>query len=138
MLRLADTTLRLYRKGDGRVSVRWRSFLMIQAKGTSFRLSAYLRRFDMTATFPDGRTARLDDFGYSDSCDHELDHMIHDAWAAGIVEMPVIQDTAATLRVEYRLFSYDGQGEPSVIELVAPVLACGVKSQRSRWRPSAA
>jgi len=138
MLRLADTTLRLYRKGDGRVSVRWRSFLMIYAKSRGFRLSAYLNRFDTSATFPDGQTTRLDDFGYSDSCAYELDHMIHDAWASGVVEMPVIQGTAATLRVEYRLFSHDGQGDPSVLELVAPVLAYGVRAQRNRWRPSAA
>ena len=130
MLRLADTTLRLYRKGDGRVSVRWRSFFMIHAKEQGFRLAAYLNKFDMSATFTDGTFVKLDDYGYSDSCDFELDHMIHDAWASGVVDMPRIKDTAALLRVEYRLFSFEGQGAPSIIEQVVPAIACGVRSLR--------
>lgn len=130
MLRLADTTLRLYRKGDGRVSIRWRSFIMLHAKGSGYRLSAYLNKFEMSVTFPDGEIIQLDNFGYADCCDYEMDYMIHEAWAAGIVDMPTMQDSAALLRVEYRLFSHEGQGEPSVIEIVAPVVACGIRSQR--------
>ncbi|MFD0727455.1 hypothetical protein [Lysobacter brunescens] len=125
MLRLADTTLRLYRKSDGRVSVRWRSFFMIHAKGAGFRLSAYLRKFDMSASFTDGSLVKLDDWGFYDSCDFELDHMIHHAWASGVADMPSFKDTAAILRVEYRLFSFDGQGGPSVIEQVVPAITCG-------------
>ena len=131
MLRLADTTLRLYRKGDGRVSVRWRSYFMIHAKGTGFRLAAYLNKFEMSATFTDGSSVKLDDYGYYDSCEFELGNMIHHAWASGVLDMPIIKDTAAILRVEYRLFSVDGQGDPSVIEQVAPVIACGVHSLRN-------
>lgn len=136
MMRLADTTLRLYRKGDGRVSVRWRSFFMLHVKGAGFRLSAYLNKLEMSATFPDGQVVLLDDWGYSDACDLEMDHMIHMAWAAGTADMPVIRDSAAILRVEYRLFSYEGQGAPSVIEVIAPVVACGPYSLRYPPRTS--
>lgn len=98
---------------------------MIYVKDGGFRLSAYLKRFDMTAIFADGAVAHLDDFGYEDACTIAMGHMIHDAWAGGVIEMPRAISSVALLRVEYRLFSYDGQGDPTVIEVVAPVMACG-------------
>lgn len=61
--------------------------------------------------------------------------MIHEFWASGAVSMETIIDTAGLLRIEYRLFSYEGQGAPSVIEQVVPVLARGIRAQR--WRREA-
>lgn len=73
-------------------------------------------------TFEDGTVVRLDDYAYTEDCIHRMDHMIHELWASGHTEMESPRDGAALLRIEYRLFPYDGQGSPSVIELVAPVL----------------
>lgn len=107
---------------------------MIRVKDGGFRLSAYLNKFDMSATFLDGAIAHLTDFGYAEECDKVMGHMIHDAWAGGVVDMPRVVSSAALLRVEYRLFSYEGQGDPSIIESVAPTLACGPWKQRNPSR----
>ena len=138
MLHLADTSIRLYRKRNGAVSVRWHSYLMINAKGQGFRLAAYLNQFNCSVTFATGQNIILDDHGYTDDCIYEMDHMAHEVWASGITDMGVIEDTVALLRLEYRLFSYPGQGDQSVIECVSPVLARRVRTQQyssnaSKW-----
>jgi len=130
MLRLADTSIRLYRKADETVSVRLRSYLMVHAKGRGFRLSAYLNRFDCSVKLATGQSVNLDDVMYTDDCWSAMDHMVHELWASGSTSMDVIKDSAALLRVEYRLFSFDGQGSPSVIETVVPVLARGRRALR--------
>ena len=136
MLRLADTSVRLYRKKDGTVSVRWRSFIMIHTK-IGFRLSAYLNKLECSVAIADGPTVNFDEVAYSEDCAYKLDYMVHDIWASGSTPLGVMRDTTVgVLRVEYRLFSLDGQGDPSVIELVVPVVARGSAEQRfgARYR----
>jgi len=131
VLRLADTAIRLYRKKDWSVTVRLHTYLMILCKDRrGFRLSTYLNRFDCSVTFEDGSIVPLDNYSYTEDCIYRMDHMIHELWASGRTEMETLRDGAAILRIEYRLFSHDGQGAPSVIELVAPVLARGLRSHR--------
>lgn len=131
MIRLADTSVRLYRRRDWSVSLRLHSYLMIHCKGTGFRLSAYLNRFDCSLTLESGETVEMNDHSYTDSCLHKMDHMIHEFWASGRTTMESIQDGAARLRIVYRLFSFEGQGDPVVIDMVVPVLARGIC--RERW-----
>ena len=131
MLRLADTSVRLYRKRDWSVSVRLHSYLMLHSKGTGFRLSAYLNRFDCSLTLESGEVVEMDNYSYTDACLHRMDHMIHEFWASGRTEMESIQNGAARLQITYRLFSFDGQGDPDVLEMVVPVLARG--SYKDHW-----
>ncbi len=139
MLRLADTSVRLYRKRDWSVSVRLHSYLMIHSKGGGFRLSTYLNQFECSLTFPTGEMVALDDYSFTYDCLYQMDHMIHEFWASGRVRMESIKDGSARLRIIYRLFSYDGQGDPSLIEEVVPVMGRGVRAQRwGRQSPSAA
>lgn len=136
MLRLADTSIRLYRKKDGTVSVRWRSFLMIHTN-IGFRLSAYLNKLECSVVIGDGPIVNFDQVAYSEDCTYKLGHMVHDIWASGSTPLGVMEDTTVgVLRVEYRLFSFDGQGDPSVIEQVVPVVARGSAEQRfgARYR----
>lgn len=134
MIRLADTSIRLYRKKDFSVSVRLHSHIMIYCRGgTGFRLSAYLNQFDCSVTFEDGRKVRLDEYMYTDNCLFRMDHMIHELWASGRTEMESLNDGAGLLEIEYRLFSVAGQGNPDRIAVVVPILARGVRSQR--WKP---
>lgn len=131
MLRLADTSVRLYRKKDWSVAVRLRSYLMIHCKGgTGFRLSAYLNQFDCSVTLEDGQRVQLNDYSYTYDCLYRMEYMIHEFWASGTAHMESIRDGAALLQIEYRLFSFPGQGNPEHIELVVPVLARGVHAQR--------
>lgn len=132
MLRLADTSVRLYRRKDSKVSARLRSYLMIHCGEHGFRLSTYLHRFDCSLTLESGERVALDDWGYSDTCLYKMDHMIHDLWAAGVFALDRIKNSAALLRIEYRLFSYEGQGDPDTIEMVVPILARGRPNQWSR------
>ena len=67
----------------------------------------------------------------------QMEYMIHDFNAVGTAELDSVQDGAARLQIEYRLFSFPGQGDPERIDLIAPVLARGVRSERWARRPSA-
>ncbi len=139
MLRFADTSIRLYRRQDWSVAVRLRSYLMIHCKGNQgLRLGAYLNQFDAKLTLNDGQLIEFSEYGFTNDCTFEMDHMIHDFWALGVAKMESIQDGAARLQVEYRLFSFPGQGDPEHIDLVVPVLARGVHAQRWARRKSAA
>jgi hypothetical protein len=104
---------------------------MIHCKGgLGFRLSAYLNQFDCVVTFEDGQRIPLNDTSYTDDCLFQMDHMIHEFWASGTAAMESIRDGAALLQIEYRLFSFPGQGNPDKIEIVIPVLARGIRSER--------
>ena len=132
---LAGTSVRLYRKRNGTVSVRLRSFLMIHCKGgNGFKLSAYLNKLVGSITLDTGECVIFDELSYTESCLYKMEHMIHEFWASGTTNMSVIKDGAGLLRLEYRLFPFEGQGSPSVIEAIVPVLARGVRAQR--WTTS--
>lgn len=129
MLRLADTSIRLYRKKNGTVSVRWRSYLMIHTN-LGFRLSAYLNKFDCVVSIADGPTVHFDEVAYTEDGIYKMDHMVHEVWGVGSTPLGVMENTVGLLRIEYRLFSFEGQGAPSVIEQVVPILARGTAEQR--------
>lgn len=113
------------------MAVRLHSHLMIHSKGgTGYRLSAYLNQFDCSVTLDDGQRVQLDTYSFTYDCLYRMEHMIHGFWASGAAEMESIQDGAARLQIEYRLFSFPGQGDPERIDLVVPILARGVRAQR--------
>src|SRR5204863_570042 len=101
MLRLADTSIRLYRKKNGKVSLHLRSYLMIKTN-VGFRLSAYLKDISCKLTFTTGEVVTFADVSYCDwtFCQYEKDTMVHDFWARAIADIPIIKDGIATLRVD--------------------------------------
>jgi hypothetical protein len=109
---------------------------MIHAKGQGFLLSAYLNHFDCRVTLDSGEYIDLKDYTYTYNCLYKMEHMIHELWASGTANLETIKDTAGLLRIEYRLFSHPGQGSPSLIEQVVPVLARGPRGQRHSANPS--
>lgn len=131
LLDLSDTTIKLYRKMDGSVSVKLNSHLMIHTKGQGFCLSTYLNQLDCSLTLDTGEEILLDEYQYSLGCIHKMGYMIHTFNASGKTKMEVINDGAGLLKIEYRLFSYPGQSSPDVIAKVVPVLARGPSSQRN-------
>lgn len=84
MLSLADTSIRLYRKKNGKVSVRLRSYLMVETNA-SFRLEAYLRDISCTLTFPNGRTMEFDEVSFTDDleCKYQYNTMVHGFFGIG-------------------------------------------------------
>lgn len=105
---------------------------MIHWKGErGFRLASQLNQLDLKLTLGDGQIVSLDEYSYSDAPLFEMDHMIHSFNAAGTANLKTIKDGAARLQVEYRLFSFPGQGDPDRIDLIVPILARGLTA--SRW-----
>ncbi len=135
MIRLADTSIRLYRKKNGTVSVRLHTYMMIHAKKYGFRLSTYLNQFNCMLTLSSGQKICMDEYFYTDACLYEMDHMVHELWISGITELEKMVDTVGRLYIEYRLFSFEGQGPPDVIDCYVPVLARGESSKRYSSNP---
>ena len=129
-LNLADTSVRLYRRKDGSVSVRLRSYLMIHSVGGGFRLSAYLNQFDCSLSLESGEVVVLDNYSYSYDCLYKMDYMVHSMRAWGFMNKERLSDTVGVLRIAYRLFSHPGQGRPGVLERIVPVLARGTVEQQ--------
>ncbi len=124
MLRLADTSVRMYRRKDGRVSVRLRSYLMVSTN-VGFRLAAYRRSISCRLQFPDGKEIDFGSVAFTESveAEYKLNTMVHGVWAHGITDIPKIQDTVATLRLDYHVsFTGHPEEEPSHFEVVVPVL----------------
>ena len=109
MLRLADTTIRLYRRKDRKVSVKLNTYVMVHVKGRAgFRLSTYLKQFDCHLTFEGGQHVLLDEYSFTNDCLYRMEHMIHEFWVSGIVRLETVEDGAARLEIDYRLFSCPG------------------------------
>ena len=104
MLRRADTSIRLYRKKNGKVSFRLRSYLIIKTT-VGFRLSAYLKDISCQLTLTTGEIITFPNVSYSDWTfgKYEGDTMVHDFWANAVADLPTIKDGIGTLRVTYRL-----------------------------------
>lgn len=104
-----------------------------------FRLSAYLNNIECSIQIADGPTVHFDEVAYTEHCTYKMDYMVHDFWASGSIPYGAMNDTTVgLLRLEYRLFSFEGQGDSSVIEQVVPVVARGTAEQRfgARYRNS--
>lgn len=124
MLKLADTSVRLYRKKNGKVSVKLRSYLMVETN-VSFRLSAYLKDLSCDLTFPDEVVVEFDDVSYTEAieCKYQQNTMVHGFWASGLTEMKKLENSVGKLRLNYRLsFSGHPYEKPSSVDYVVPII----------------
>ena len=123
MIKLADTTIRLYRKKNGKVSVKLRSYLMVHTNA-GFSLSAYLKGISLELMFSSGEIISFHEitFGCDVEC-YEMDTMVHDFRASAIVDMDKIQDTVGVLTVNYHI-SFTGHAieEPQSISYTVPII----------------
>lgn len=124
MLNLADTSIRLFRKKNGKVSVKLRSYLMIETD-VSFRLGSYLRDISCTLALPEGEPIKFDDVSITETpeVDFQLNTLVHGFWASGITEMEEMESRVGKLRLNY-LLSFTGhpsEGQNSV-EYVVPII----------------
>lgn len=104
MLRLADTSVRMYRRKDGRVSLRLKSYLLVTSN-VSFRLSAYLRSISCHLRFASGQEIEFDEVAYTEDAEAEykLNTLVHGFWASGVTDIGTIRNTVATFRMDYRI-----------------------------------
>lgn len=136
-MRLSDTTFRMYRKGDGRVSFRLHSRLMVLSKGVGFRLSAYLSHFEGRLTLDSGLVVPMDYLGFTDDCMYRMDTMVHEFWASGEAELDEMRETLGLFRLQYAIFHHPSMGPPDAIELVVPVVPRGPHASYRRPRSGA-
>lgn len=124
MLNLADTSVRLYRKKNGKVSVKLRSYLMVETNA-GFRLSAYLRAISCALTFPNGRTMEFDEVSFTHDleCKYQQNTMVHGFWASGTTEMKKLENGVGKLHMNYWLnFTGHPSEEPCSVDYVVPII----------------
>jgi hypothetical protein len=127
---LADTSVRQYRRRDGRVAFRLRSYLMIETNA-EFRLSAYLKDISGELTLSTGERIPIEEVAFSDTCIYKMGVMMHDFWAAGTSEMKVIRDDIGKLRIDYHLsFTGHPYEEPDYIEMLVPLIGRGTAAEQ--------
>lgn len=104
MLRLADTSIRMYRRKDGRVSLRLKSYLLVESD-VGFRLSAYLRSISCRLKFASGEEIEFDEVAYTEDteAEYKLNTMVHGFWASAVTDMETIRNTVAKFRMDYHL-----------------------------------
>jgi hypothetical protein len=124
MINLADTSIRLYRKKDGKVSVKLRSYLIIESN-IGFKLSAYLKHISVFLTLSNNKLIELNEISFSDeiNCKLQLNTMVHDFWASGITEMSKIENSVGILRLNYWLnFTGHPTEEAYYLEYKVPII----------------
>ncbi len=126
MLRLADTSIRMYRRKDGRVSLKLKSYLMVDSNA-GFRLSAYLRSISCHLRFASGREIEFDDVAYTDDteAEYKLNTMVHGFWASAVTDMNTIRNTVAKFRMDYQLVFTEPESFEAVVPLVRRSTAYG-------------
>lgn len=119
-IRLADTSVRLFKKRDGRTSLWLRSYLVIPG---DFRLSAYLQAISARVELPVGDGIALDTILYGEDCHTVMGHMLYTFRASGVTDLPVRRHRAARLVIDYRLNFTGHPDEPSArIDVIVPLI----------------
>lgn len=122
-LRLSDTTVRMYRKKNGEVSYRLKSFLLVETTAT-FNLCAYLRDITASLTLPDNDTVQMEvGITYHTQMDCRLNTMTHELWASGNNFQKKMRDCLGKLRIDYHLsFTGHPTEEPAYFENIVPIV----------------
>lgn len=124
MIELSDTSVRLYRKKDGRVSVKLRSYLLVTTN-IGFSLSAYLRNISLHLKLASGEELKFKEVSFA--CDVEcyaMDTMVHDLSASGLLQIDKkFESTVGRLTLDYHLsFTGHDTEEPASISYIVPVI----------------
>lgn len=77
-IQLSSYEFRTYRKRDGRISLRHRSYLLVPTNG-SFSLSTYLAKITAQLTLPDSTEVEIEEITFSDAVQFKYDGetMVH-------------------------------------------------------------
>lgn len=122
MLSLSDTTIRMYRKKNGLVSLRLKSYLLVNTN-LGFSLTAYLRNLSCQLTLPSGDVVPLErSYSMNTQADYVFDTMVHYFWAKGVADIP-LRNSVGKLRVDYHIsFTGHPYEEPDFFELPVPLI----------------
>lgn len=123
-LRLADTSVRMYRKSTGQISYRYRSYLIANTN-IGFSMSYYLKDASISLRLVDGETIEFEEVSISDCtlCPTIMNSMVHDLRAFGLGGYGPINNGVGKLRFNYHLnFTGSPMEEPETIEYVVPLI----------------
>lgn len=121
-LDLSDTSIRAYKKQNGKISLHLRSFLLIKTDA-SFSLSQYMKNLECLLILQDGTTIAFDEIEYSVGCEYALETMAHSFLASTITNLTNIKSGLARLRVTYHLsFTGHPYEEPNSFEKIVPLV----------------
>ena len=123
-LDLADSSVRAYRKRDGRISLHLRSYLMVRTT-VAFRLRHYMKSIDCQLMFEDGSTIPFDTISYSTCtiCRFAFQTMAYHFYASVVTQRTEIRERLARLTVRYH-FSFTGHEleRPSSFDKIVPIV----------------
>jgi len=121
-LNLSDTSIRAYKKRNGKISLHLRSYLMVHTD-KSFSLSSYLKSIECCLILQDGTKVDFDKILYSCSCEYALETMKHHFSASTITNLTDIHGGLAVLHVKYH-FNFTGHSheEPNSFEKIVPLV----------------
>src|SRR5258708_18728245 len=105
-----------YRKGNGCISIRHRSYLIVPTNA-GFSLSAYMPRFEARLTLPDSSEIELDDLWYTVGTEFEYDGkaMVHRLSLGKATKRKQVAPGLAHLRIKYE-FNFAGHPDALVHE----------------------
>ncbi len=123
MIELSDTSIRLYRKKDGRVSVKLRSYLLVNTN-VGFSLPAYLKNISLRLKLASGEELKFQEVSFSSDVEcYAMETMVHGFWGSGVLEMDKTEDTVGQLILDYHLsFTGHATEKPASISYVVPVI----------------
>jgi len=123
-LDLADTSIRAYKKGNGKISLHLRSYLLVKTN-TTFSLSHYMRSIDCQLILEDGTEIDFEDISYLVDiiCKYSFNTMVHNFYASTITNLNDIEQSLALLKVKYHI-SFTGHPceEPDSFKRIVPII----------------
>lgn len=122
MIRLSDTTIRIYRRKDGRDSLRSRGYMLVETDA-AFSLNAYLKSLSSTLVLPCGEIVDMTTGYCADrECPMALSAMLHYFEVSGVVDPQRYNTGLGLLRVDYHInFTGHPSEEPECLEIVVPL-----------------
>jgi hypothetical protein len=123
-LRLADTSVKAYKKRNGNISLHLKSYLMAIAKGgAGYSLTSYLKNIECYITLEDNTQIKFEEISISVNSDYAFDTMVHSFKAVAITNLNKIKGAVGKLRVIYHIsFTGHPSEEPEEFQLAVPIV----------------
>jgi hypothetical protein len=121
-IELADTAIRAYKMGDGAISLRLRSYLLVHAGG--FNLTAKLKDIKSWIKLPGKNEVEFKSVTVGDAAIYADNFvMLHDLWAATVIPGLLLRSCVANFRMKYHIsFTGHATEKPKWIHKKVPVL----------------
>ena len=115
-IRLSSYEFRTYRKRNGYISLRHRSYLLVPTD-VGFHLSTYLSRITAHLTLPDSSHIEIDRIAFTDAVEFDYDGetMVHVFWLSHVVPRTEVRPGLGLLRIDYE-FNFVGHPDARVHE----------------------